>query len=106
MLMLVFLISIAVLLFCIIKAKLNAFVALLVCAYGTGLLALATYAPGAAPDGFASLSDIANVVTNNFGSTLGGIGIVTGLGVMLGKFMYESGGIDDIVSKVLKAVGP
>ena len=49
MLMLVFLISIAVLLFCIIKAKLNAFVALLVCAYGTGLLALATYAPGAAP---------------------------------------------------------
>ena len=48
MLMLVFLISIAVLLFCIIKAKLNAFVALLVCAYGTGLLALATYAPGAA----------------------------------------------------------
>ena len=106
MLMLVFLISIAVLLFCIIKAKLNAFVALLVCAYGTGLLALATYAPGAAPDGFASLSDIANVVTNNFGSTLGGIGIVTGLGVMLGMFMYESGGIDDIVSKVLKAVGP
>ena len=106
MLMLVFLISIVVLLFCIIKAKLNAFVALLVCAYGTGLLALATYAPGAAPDGFASLSDIANVVTNNFGSTLGGIGIVTGLGVMLGMFMYESGGIDDIVSKVLKAVGP
>lgn len=106
MLMLVFLISIAVLLFCIIKAKLNAFVALLVCAYGTGLLALATYAPGTAPAGFASLSDIANVVTNNFGSTLGGIGIVTGLGVMLGMFMYESGGIDDIVSKVLKAVGP
>lgn len=106
MLMLVFLISIVVLLFCIIKAKLNAFVALLVCAYGTGLLALATYAPGAAPAGFASLSDIANVVTNNFGSTLGGIGIVTGLGVMLGMFMYESGGIDDIVSKVLKAVGP
>ena len=46
MLLLVFLVSIAVLLLCIIKIKLNAFVALLVCAYGTGLLALATYAGG------------------------------------------------------------
>lgn len=106
MLLLVFLVSIAVLLFCIIKIKLNAFVALLVCAYGTGILALATYAGGTAPDGFASMADVVATVTNNFGSTLGSIGIVTGLGVMLGMFMYESGGIDDIVDKVLKAVGP
>ncbi len=106
MLLAVFLISIAVLLFCIIKLKLNAFVALMVCAYGTGLLALATYAGGAAPEGFASIADVVATVTNNFGSTLGSIGIVTGLGVMLGMFMYESGGIDSIVDKVLKAVGP
>lgn len=46
MLLFVFLISIAVLLLCIIKIKLNAFVALLVCAYGTGLLALATLRAG------------------------------------------------------------
>ena len=106
MLLIVFLISIAVLLLCIIKVKLNAFVALLVCAYGTGLMALATYAGGAAPDGFASIADVTACITNNFGSTLGSIGIVTGLGVMLGMFMYESGGIDNIVDKVLKAVGP
>ena len=106
MLLVVFLISIAVLLFCIIKLKLNAFVALLVCAYGTGLMALATYAGGTAPAGFASFADVVATVTNNFGSTLGSIGIVTGLGVMLGMFMYESGGIDSIVDKVLKAVGP
>lgn len=106
MLLLVFLVSIAVLLLCIIKIKLNAFVALLVCAYGTGLLALATYAGGGAPDNFASIADVTACVTNNFGSTLGSIGIVTGLGVMLGMFMYESGGIDNIVDKVLKAVGP
>lgn len=106
MLLLVFLISIAVLLFCIIKLKLNAFVALMVCAYGTGLMALATYAGGTAPAGFASIGDIVTTITNNFGSTLGSIGIVTGLGVMLGMFMYESGGIDSIVDKVLKAVGP
>ena len=106
MLLLVFLISIAVLLLCIIKIKLNPFVALLVCAYGTGLMALATYAGGAAPENFSSIADVTACVTNNFGSTLGSIGIVTGLGVMLGMFMYESGGIDNIVDKVLKAVGP
>ena len=106
MLLLVFLVSIAVLLLCIIKIKLNAFVALLVCAYGTGLLALATYAGGGAPENFASIADVTACVTSNFGSTLGSIGIVTGLGVMLGMFMYESGGIDNIVDRVLKAVGP
>lgn len=106
MLLLIFFISIAVLLLCIIKIKLNPFVALLVCAYGTGLMALATYIGGTAPSGFASITDITACVTNNFGSTLGSIGIVTGLGVMLGMFMYESGGIDSIVDKVLKAVGP
>ncbi len=106
MLLLVFLISIAVLLLCIIKIKLNPFVALLVCAYGTGLMALATYAGGAAPENFSSIADVTACVTNNFGSTLGSIGIVTGLGVMLGMFMYESGGIDKIVDKVLEMVGP
>lgn len=106
MLLLVFLISIAVLLLCIIKIKLNPFVALLVCAYGTGLMALATYAGSTAPEGFASFADVTVCVTNNFGSTLGSIGIVTGLGVMLGMFMYESSGIDSIVDKVLNAVGP
>jgi len=106
MLLLVFLISIAILLICIIKIKLNPFVALLVCAYGTGLMALATYMGGGAPENFASIADVTSCVTSNFGSTLGSIGIVTGLGVMLGMFMYESGGIDNIVDKVLKAVGP
>ena len=74
MLMLIFLLSIAVLLFCIIKLKLNAFVALLVTAFGTGILCQMP------------LVEVADVVTNKFGSTLGGIGIVTGLGVMLGMF--------------------
>ena len=106
MLLLVFLISIAILLLCIIKIKLNPFVALLVCAYGTGLMALATYIGGGAPENFSSIADVTACVTSNFGSTLGSIGIVTGLGVMLGMFMYESGGIDNIVDKVLKAVGP
>mgnify|MGYP002625329864 CR=1 FL=1 len=86
--MAIFLISIVVLLFCIIKLRLNAFVALLVTAFGTGI---ACQMP---------LTEVADVVTNKFGGTLGGIGIVTGLGVMLGMFMYESGGIDNIATGI------
>ena len=93
MLMAIFLISIVVLLFCIIKLKLNAFVALLVTAFGTGI---ACQMP---------LTEVADVVTNKFGGTLGGIGIVTGLGVMLGMFMYESGGIDNIATGILNKLG-
>ena len=90
MLMVIFLISIAVLLFCIIKLKLNAFVALLVTAYGTGIACMMP------------LADVSDVVTNKFGSTLGGIGIVTGLGVMLGmlqktkKIDFPGGGYHTI----------
>lgn len=77
----------------IIKFKLNAFVALLVTAFGTGVLVNMP------------LPDVAKTVTDGFGGTLGSIGMVTGLGVMLGKFMFESGGIESISNKILKAFG-
>ena len=51
------------------------------------------------------LPDVAKTVTDGFGGTLGSIGMVTGLGVMLGKFMFESGGIESISNKILKAFG-
>ena len=77
----IFILAIVVLLLLIIKFKLNAFVALLITAFGTGVLVNMP------------LADVAQTVTDGFGGTLGGIGMVTGLGVMLGKFMFESGGI-------------
>lgn len=80
----IFILAIAVLLLLIIKFKLNAFVALLLTAFGTGVLVNMP------------LADVAQTVTDGFGGTLGGIGMVTGLGVMLGKFMFESGGIESI----------
>ena len=89
----IFILAIAVLLVLIIKFKLNAFVALLVTAFGTGILVNMP------------LPDVASTVTNGFGGTLGSIGMVTGLGVMLGKFMFESGGIESISNKILKAFG-
>ncbi len=89
----IFILAIAVLLVLIIKFKLNAFVALLVTAFGTGVLVNMP------------LPDVAKTVSDGFGSTLGSIGMVTGLGVMLGKFMFESGGIESISNKILKAFG-
>lgn len=89
----VFVLAIAVLLVLIIKFKMNAFVALLLTAFGTGLLVNMP------------LDEVAQTVTDGFGGTLGGIGMVTGLGVMLGKFMFEAGGIESISNKILKAFG-
>ncbi len=89
----IFLLAIAVLLVLIIKFKLNAFVSLLVTAFGTGILVNMP------------LPDVASTVTDGFGSTLGSIGMVTGLGVMLGKFMFESGGIESIANKILGICG-
>ena len=77
----IFILAIAVLLLLIIKFQVNAFVALLLTGYITGVVANMP------------LGKIAQTVTDGFGGTLGGIGMVTGLGVMLGKFMYEAGGI-------------
>ena len=89
----IFILAIVVLLLLIIKFKLNAFVALLITAFGTGVLVNMP------------LADVAQTVTDGFGGTLGGIGMVTGLGVMLGKFMFESGGIESISNKILGAFG-
>lgn len=57
----IFILAIAVLLLLIIKFKLNAFVALLLTAFGTGVLVNMP------------LADVAQTVTDGFGGTLGGI---------------------------------
>ncbi len=89
----IFIVSIAVLLALILKFKLNAFISLLIVSYITGL---AVNMP---------LETITSTITNGFGSTLGSIGLVTGLGVILGILMFESGGIESITNKILKAFG-
>jgi GntP family gluconate:H+ symporter len=104
MLIAIFIVSIAVLLLCIMKLKLNPFVALLVVAVLTGIATGMPLATETLEDG-SQILGIGTVIQNNFGSTLGSIGMVTGLGVMLGMFMYESGGINSICNAILKALG-
>ncbi len=92
-LIIVFLLAITILLVSIIKFKLNAFISLLITSFVTAILVKMP------------IADVATTISNGFGSTLGGIGIVTGLGVMLGKFMFESGAIETIANTVLKKFG-
>ncbi|MGL4876221.1 MAG: GntP family permease [Clostridium sp.] len=89
----VFILSITILLVSIIKFKLNAFISLMITSLVTAVLVKMP------------IADIASTVSGGFGSTLGGIGIVTGLGVMLGKFMFESGAIEKIANDTLKKFG-
>ncbi len=89
----VFILSIIVLLVSILKFKLNAFISLLI----TSLVASVLVGM--------PLGDIASTISGGFGSTLSGIGIVTGLGVMLGKFMFESGAIETISNAILNKFG-
>ena len=89
----VFLLAIAILLVSIIKFRLNAFIALLITSLATSILV------------GMPIGDIASTISGGFGSTLSGIGIVTGLGVMLGKFMFECGAIETISSAILNKFG-
>ena len=89
----VFILSIVILLVSILKFKLNAFISLLI----TSLVASVLVGM--------PMEEIASTISGGFGSTLSGIGIVTGLGVMLGKFMFESGAIETISNAILKKFG-
>ncbi len=89
----VFLLAIAILLVSIIKFRLNAFIALLITSIATAVLV------------GMPVADIASTISGGFGGTLGGIGIVTGLGVILGKFMFESGAIETMANTILNKFG-
>lgn len=89
----IFIFSIAFLLVAIIKFKLNAFVSLILTSFITAILV------------GMPLAKIGGVITDGFGGTMGGIGIVTGLGVMLGIFLFEAGGIESIANTMIQKFG-
>jgi GntP family gluconate:H+ symporter len=92
-LIVIFLVSITILLVSIIKFRLNAFLSLLLTAIITAFLVKMP------------LGDIGANIAGGFGGTLGGIGIVTGLGVMLGKFLHESGSIEVMANSMIDKFG-
>lgn len=77
----------------VIWSRLDAFVALLVGAMVTGVIA---GVPAA---------DLLEYITTGFGNTLAGIGIVIALGVMIGKVMEESGAADALAKMFVRLAG-
>ncbi|MBC7569745.1 MAG: GntP family permease, partial [Spirosoma sp.] len=92
-LLFIFLASIAGLLISIIRFKINPFLALL----GVGLLTglLCGMPPGV----------VAKQLSAGFGQTLGGIGIVIGLGVVFGTLLANAGATGQIAGLLLRNVG-
>jgi GntP family gluconate:H+ symporter len=77
----------------VLRTRLDAFAALLIAALVTGAVA------GANP------ADTIASITAGFGTTLGSIGIVIGLGVAVGKILEVSGAADSLARAFLRAFG-
>jgi gluconate:H+ symporter, GntP family len=85
--------AILLLLVAIIFLRINAFLALLGVSLLTGLVA------------GLPMTDVAPVMTSGFGNTLGGVGIVIGLGIILGKILAEAGATEQLAHSLLKKTG-
>lgn len=86
-------IGVIVLILLVLKTKVHAFVALIIAASIAGLVG------GMAP------GDVGTAITEGFGSTLGSIGIVIGLGVMMGRILEVSGAAETMAYSLIKFVG-
>lgn len=89
----IFILSIAVLLYGIIKLKINPFLVLPAVGLMTGL---ASGLP---------LDKVTKLLADGFGQTLGSIGIVVGLGIILGNVLANSGATEQIAKLFLRNVG-
>ncbi|QKJ85269.1 Gluconate transporter [Paramixta manurensis] len=85
--------SVLLLLFLVMKARMHAFVALMVVSIGAGLFS------------GMPLDKIADTMQKGMGGTLGFLAIVVALGAMFGKILYETGAVDQIAVRMLKVFG-
>ena len=96
-------IGIIVLIFLVLKTKVQAFLALIVCTVIVGVV-------GGMPLSNITLEDgttlgIVNSITGGFGSTLGSIGIIIGFGVMMGQIFEVTGAAKRMAFTFLKLFG-
>ncbi|GHF91086.1 GntP family permease [Streptomyces thermodiastaticus] len=101
-LLLIAAIGIALLLFLIIKARLQPFVALLAVSIAVGLLAGLSVTE---LFGTVQRSDAVSTIESGMGGTLGHIAIIIGLGTMLGSILEISGGAEVLASRLLTLFG-
>lgn len=77
----------------ILKTKIHVFIALIISACIIGLV------------GGMSPAQVTSSITNGFGGTLGSIGIIIGLGVMMGQIFEDSGAAERMAQVFLKICG-
>jgi Gnt-I system low-affinity gluconate transporter len=92
-LILIAVLGIALLLFLVIRLRLQAFLALLIASY---FVAVAAGIP---------LNEIAQTLQDGMGSTLGFIAIVVGVGTMLGEMLRISGGAEQLARTLVNKFG-
>lgn len=86
-------IGLLVLILLILKTKIHVFIALIIASCIIGLV-------GGMPP-----TSIAGTITAGFGGTLGSIGIIIGLGVMMGQIFEESGAAERMARSFIKLFG-
>lgn len=85
--------SVLLLLFLVMKARMNAFVALMLVSIAAGIFS------------GMPLDHIADTMQKGMGDTLGFLAIVVALGAMFGKILHEVGALDQIAAQLLKRFG-
>ena len=102
------LIGIALLIVLVMKTKVQAFLALILCTIVVGVIGgmplTATDIVNAAGESKSAVS-IINSITGGFGGTLGSIGIIIGFGVMMGQIFEVSGAAKRMAFTFLKLFG-
>lgn len=93
MVVLYLILSVIFIIFLTVRLKLHPFIALLLVALFYGFV---SDMPS---------SDIIKSVNEGFGNTLGGIGLIIILGIIIGAFLENSGGAYAIAEKILKIIG-
>ena len=87
------LIAIFVLIYLVLRTRVHAFIAMLIAASIAGIF------------GGLSATDTIAAISKGFGSTLGSIGIVIGLGVMMGRILEVSGAAEKMAFSFIRFLG-
>lgn len=86
-------VAVFVLIFLVLRTRVHALIAMLVAASIAGI------------SGGLTAMETVSAITKGFGSTLGSIGIVIGLGVMMGRMLEVSGAAEQIAYSFIKWLG-
>ena len=86
-------VAVFVLIFLVLRTKVHPLIALIAAGCITGIAA------------GMSLADTVDSITRGFGATLGSIGIVIGLGVMMGRILEVSGAAEQIAHSFVRLLG-